>query len=139
MTDEQNKKKAGKKAGKSNRLIWIIWIICLFPVVSGSLFFLLVSKGVFGYMPTFKELENPRSMLATEVISSDSVILGNFFRENRTQADFSEISPWMIKALIATEDIRFHEHAGIDVKALGRVFSGLISGQSKGGGSTITQ
>lgn len=139
MTDEQNKKKAGKKTGKSNRLIVIIWILCLFPVVSGSLFFLLISKGVFGYMPTFKELENPKSMLATEVISSDSVILGNYFRENRTQAEFSEISPWMIKALIATEDIRFHEHSGIDIKALGRVFSGLISGQSKGGGSTITQ
>ncbi|PKP23176.1 MAG: penicillin-binding protein [Bacteroidetes bacterium HGW-Bacteroidetes-21] len=119
--------------------ILILWIIFVFPVVSAFVFFLLVSNGTFGYMPSFKELENPKSLLATEVISSDNVVLGSFFRENRTNVEFDDLSPWTIKALIATEDIRFYEHSGIDVKALGRVFSGLLSGQSKGGGSTLTQ
>jgi penicillin-binding protein 1A len=139
MADKQNKINVKNNRKKNRRLIIIIWIVFTFPVLSGILFFILISSGTLGYMPSFKDLENPKSLLATEVITSDSVILGSFFKENRTNVEYEEISPWMIKALIATEDIRFHEHSGIDVKALGRVFSGLLSGQSKGGGSTITQ
>jgi len=139
MTDEQSKTKVKKNKKMKSRLIFFIWMFFAFPVVAGMLFFILISNGSLGYMPSFKELENPRSLLATQIITSDSVILGSYFRENRTNVEFDEISPWMIKALIATEDIRFHEHSGIDIKALGRVFAGLLSGQSKGGGSTITQ
>jgi penicillin-binding protein 1A len=90
-------------------------------------------------MPTFEELENPKSNLATEIYSSDNVLLGTFFFENRSNADYRDISPNLINALIAIEDIRFEEHSGIDEKALVRVFYGVVTGNFKGGGSTITQ
>ena len=105
------------------------------------LLFFLLSVGALGFMPSFEELENPYSNLATEIYSSDQVRLGTFFQENRSRAEYVEISPNVINALVSTEDIRFHDHSGIDARGLGRVFfrTIIMRKQSSGGGSTITQ
>ncbi len=94
---------------------------------------------VFGKLPGFEELENPKTNLATEIYSSDQVMLGKFFKENRTIVDFNDVSPNLLNALIATEDIRFYEHSGIDARALLRVIKGVATMNLSGGGSTITQ
>ena len=103
------------------------------------LFFFCVAYGLFGKMPTFEELENPKSNLATEVISSDDKLLGKYYIENRSNTPYQELSPNVINALIATEDARFEKHSGVDAIAIIRVFWGMATGSSKGGGSTITQ
>jgi len=116
--------------------IKISWILFFIPIVLLNLLFFCISEGYFGYMPSFDELENPKYQLATEVISSDGVVLGTYFRENRTPVKYEEISPNMINALIATEDIRFYKHSGVDIKAIFRV---IIGTGKKGGGSTLSQ
>ncbi len=136
--NNDKKKKAKPKQGKSNaiRNLWIIFGVLLLIVV---LFFFCVAKGVFGTMPTFEELENPRTNLATEIISADGKILGTYYIENRSNVRYSELSHYMPEALISIEDERFTEHSGIDQKALFRVAFGVLTGNKKGGGSTITQ
>ena len=101
----------------------------------------MLSYGWFGFMPSFEELENPKSNLATEVYSSDGEILGFIGIENRSNVYFSDLSPNLVNALIATEDVRFYEHSGIDFRSLFRVLGKTIIGgdRSSGGGSTITQ
>lgn len=100
-----------------------------------------ISWGWFGKLPSFEELENPKSMLATEIWSSDSVLLGKYYSQNRSNVTYEELPKNLIDALIATEDIRFFEHSGIDIRGLARVFfkTILLSKESSGGGSTITQ
>jgi len=115
---------------------WLI-VVCFFLLV--ILFFYGVSAEWFGPMPSFQELENPESNLATEVISSDGVILGTFFIENRSNVDYRNISPDLINALIAIEDVRFEKHSGVDQRALLRVAFGVLTGSNRGGGSTLTQ
>jgi penicillin-binding protein 1A len=102
----------------------------------GFIILVLTLKGVLGEMPGFEDLENPRSNLATEIISSDGQVIGKFYLQNRSYTKFHEISPHVISALIATEDARFYSHSGIDLRALARavVFMGR-----EGGASTITQ
>ena len=101
---------------------------------------IVASSGAWGPLPNFDELENPKTNLATEIISSDNKVLGKYFYENRTHIDFSELSPNLINALIATEDERFYNHSGIDFIALLRVLKGVITGnRNLGGGSTLTQ
>ncbi|GAB1404855.1 transglycosylase domain-containing protein [Lentimicrobium sp.] len=95
--------------------------------------------GWLGFMPSFEELENPKSNLASEVISADQELLGKYYIENRSNIHYTDLSPHLIEAIIATEDARFNEHSGIDVKALFRVTYGVLTGNHKGGGSTITQ
>lgn len=124
---------------KSNRYIKILWILFTIPFISLFLILFLINIGAFGFMPSFEELENPKTNLATEIYSADQVMIGKFFRENRTVVEFKELSPNLLNALVATEDIRFYEHSGIDFRALMRVFKGLATGNSEGGGSTITQ
>ena len=133
-----NKKKSKATVGKSKaiRNLWIIFGSLLLLVI---LFFFLVAKGVFGTMPSFDELENPQTNLATEIISADGKILGTYYVENRSNVRYAEISPYMPQALISIEDERFTEHSGIDKKALFRVAFGILTGRKKGGGSTITQ
>lgn len=72
-------------------------------------------------MPSFAELENPKSNIATEIISADGKPIGRFYVENRSYVDFEDLSPYIVKALVATEDERFYEHSGIDVRSLFRV------------------
>jgi penicillin-binding protein 1A len=119
------------------------WLYGLFigAVVFVILLFFLISKGALGFMPSFEELENPKSNLATILYSSDQEVLGKFFHENRTNVNYNDLNPNVINALIATEDIRFYKHSGIDSRGLARVlFRTILMGEkSSGGGSTITQ
>jgi penicillin-binding protein 1A len=102
---------------------------------------ILVYKGAFGQLPNYAELSNIRNHTASEVYAKDEVLLGKYYVENRINADFDEISPNIINALIATEDARFFEHGGIDFRAMMRVLfkSVLLSRKSSGGGSTLSQ
>jgi penicillin-binding protein 1A len=121
----------------------LFWLYGIFAGAIALVFllFLLISSGALGFMPSFEELENPNSNLSTNIISSDNVLLGSFFQENRSRADYMEISPNVINALVSTEDIRFYDHSGIDARGLGRVLfrTILLREEGSGGGSTITQ
>lgn len=130
-----NKKKAVVKS-HAIRNLWIIFGGVLTLVV---LFFACVALGVFGPMPTFEELENPKTNLATEIISADGKVLGTYYYENRSNVRYAELSHYMPEALISIEDERFTEHSGIDERALFRVAFGVLTGNKMGGGSTITQ
>jgi penicillin-binding protein 1A len=112
------------------------WKICIIGFLSVIVFFLLASWGVFGTMPSFDELENPDSNVATEIISSDGETIGKFYMENRTPVKYSDLPQHLVDALIATEDERFYEHAGIDTRGTLRA---AVSLGSSGGASTITQ
>ncbi|NPD44911.1 penicillin-binding protein 1A [Lentimicrobium sp. S6] len=120
---------------------WIIifWSLFITAFGLGFLMFVLISQGKLGVMPTFEELENPFISQASVIYSEDGEELGSYFIENRKDVDFRDLSPNVVNALVATEDIRFYEHSGIDFKALVRVVIGVLSGNHKGGGSTITQ
>ncbi len=122
---------------------YLRWLYGLFfgLIAFVLLLFFLISKGVLGFMPSFEELENPQSSLATEIYSSDQKILGKFFNENRSRIAYNEIPPSVVQALVSTEDIRFRKHSGIDARGLARVlFQTILLGkESSGGGSTITQ
>jgi len=102
--------------------------------------FFLIARGVFGFMPTFEDLENTETILASQVISEDGKVLGTFFRENRTFVSFDHLPDHLIQALIATEDRRFYRHSGIDFRGLLRVVKGILTANTRsGGGSTISQ
>jgi penicillin-binding protein 1A len=91
-------------------------------------------------MPSFTELENPEYYLAAEVYSEDEVLLGKIALENRTWTEYKDLSPFLVQSLVATEDIRYYRHSGIDIRGLGRaVVKTILLGQNTGGGSTITQ
>ena len=115
-------------------LIWF-WGIAAVGFLIIFLLFFTTSKGGFGALPTFEELENPQTNLATEVISADGVTIGKYAKENRTPVKFKELPENLINALVATEDERFYDHTGIDFKGLGRA----ILKPGSGGASTITQ
>jgi len=116
--------------------LWMVYIALLAAVV---IFFYGIAYEWFGPMPSFEELENPTTNLASEIYSADGVLLGTYYIENRSNVHFQELSPNMVSALLAIEDIRFTEHTGIDRKALVRVAWGVVTGNKKGGGSTLTQ
>ena len=115
------------------------WILITFPVL--FLLFLILLVWMFADIPSFKELENPDSKLATQVIAEGGEVLTTFHIENRTFVTYEELSPNIVHAAVATEDVRFYRHSGIDFKGLGRVFfkTILMRNSSQGGGSTITQ
>ncbi len=115
------------------------WIVVTFPVLLLVVMILLV--WMFADIPSFKDLENPDNKLATQVLAEDGEILTTFHIENRTYVSYDEISPNLVHAAVATEDVRFYKHSGIDFKGLGRVFfkTILLHNSSQGGGSTITQ
>ena len=140
MTDNKdNKKKKAKATYKPSKAIRNLWIVFGSLLLLVILFFFCVATGIFGTMPSFDELENPRTNLATEIISCDGKILGSYYVENRSNVRYSELSHYMPEALISIEDERFTDHSGIDEKALFRVAFGVLTGRKKGGGSTITQ
>ncbi len=119
------------------KYIYFFWILAAIPFVFLFLILFLASKGYIGQeLPTFEELENPKSNLASEIYSSDKVILGKYFFQNRTNIHYYELSPVLLSALKATEDVRFDDHSGVDLRGLMRVV--LFAGKA-GGGSTITQ
>lgn len=120
----------------------VIWVGFFLTIFSICLAFVGVIKGWIGYMPDIEDLQNPISRYASQVFSEDGKLLGTWSRnENRVFSDYDQISPHVFNALIATEDERFFEHSGVDVKALIRavVKRGIFQQTSAGGGSTITQ
>lgn len=121
-------------------IIWF-WILYSIPFILITILFVLISNEKLGPMPSFEELENPENNLAAEVFTEDGMLIGRFYVQNRVWCDYDEISPYIIDALIATEDIRFYRHSGIDIRGLGRVLikTGLLGQKHSGGGSTITQ
>ncbi|MCC6253266.1 MAG: PBP1A family penicillin-binding protein [Bacteroidia bacterium] len=125
-------------AKSKNKIVFWLWLISLTPILTlGSFFIYLI---YFADLPSLEELENPKSNLASEVISSDQKVIGKYYIENRTNVAYNHISPYVINALISTEDARFYKHSGVDVRALVRAVTGVIRGnESSGGGSTITQ
>ena len=128
-----------KRSKRNKIIIRLFWILVIVPIVFTAIVFILISTGAMGFMPTFEDLENPKSNLASEIYSSDQVLLGKYYYQNRTFVDFEDLSPYLVQALIATEDYRFTKHSGIDAIAMFRVAYGIITGNSRGGGSTITQ
>lgn len=124
-------------------LVRFLWSLLCVVVLGSALAFTAIYKGWIGYMPPVEDLQNPINRFATQVYSSDGKILGtwNYNKENRICVDYSQLSPSLVQALIATEDVRFREHSGIDFVALGRaiVKRGIFGQVNAGGGSTITQ
>ena len=130
-----------KELTKAQKVTLWFWTILLVPTLAVLTLLVLTNAGTFGKLPSFEELENPKSNLATEIYSEDGVLLGQYYVQNRSYVDYEEISPALVAALIATEDERFHSHSGIDFISLARVGIKTIAlGDSgQGGGSTITQ
>lgn len=127
----QNKKPAVKPA------VRILWTLVFGGILLGILVFASAYFGLFGKLPSLRELENPQANLASEIYANDgTTLMGKIYAENRSSADYQDISKHVIDALVSTEDIRFYEHSGIDAIAIGRAVKGL---GSEGGGSTITQ
>ena len=121
------------------RILWSLFVLVVLAVTGG---FLAIAKGWIGYMPPLDELQSPISRFASQIITSDGKLLGTWSRsENRIFVDYDSISPHLFDALIATEDVRFYDHSGIDIKALGRavIKRGILGNVNAGGGSTITQ
>lgn len=135
-----DKKKILERLQTPKAVRWF-WIILCAPVALILLLLLLTRLGVFGKLPTFEELENPKSNLATEIYSDDGEMIGSFFIQNRSYVDYNELSPALVAALISTEDMRFYSHSGIDFISLARVAVKTLAlgNRRQGGGSTITQ
>ena len=131
---------AGDRQRRILRKIWIAFAIFMAVVF---LFLVLIYNGIIGYMPPVEELKNPTDRFASIIYTADGKEMGRYYRGtgNRVYADYDEISPFVVNALIATEDSRFNDHSGIDFRALMRVgFKTLLmQNRSAGGGSTITQ
>lgn len=126
-------------SGRFFRYILAVWIALGASLLLFVLYFVALAYnlfGLFGAIPDFEAIENPRNDQASEVYSEDNILMGKYYRENRTPVKYEEMSPYLINALIATEDIRFEEHSGIDFWRIGKVF---VSFGSDGGGSTISQ
>ena len=120
-----------------------LWVLLLLGLFAGFMLFYSINKGWVGYMPPLEDLENPDYKFATQVFSADGEVLGtySYSKDNRIYVGYDELSPHLINALIATEDVRFASHSGIDFKALMRaiVKRGILLQPEAGGGSTITQ
>ena len=130
------------RSGRFTAFVRTMWVLFSAGVLGLALFVLAVSGNfldLFGRMPNLKSLENPRSELASEIYSADGVLLGKYFRENRTPVEFKDLPQNLIDALIATEDVRFEQHSGIDAKSVLRAVTGVLTFSRNGGGSTLTQ
>jgi penicillin-binding protein 1A len=122
----------------SAKLVPVFWKVFLYSLGAFILFLVLINLGVFGSLPSLKELENPSITLATEVFAEDGTPMGKYYKDkgNRSNVEFKDISPNVVNALVATEDARFYEHSGIDGYSVMRA---VLKLGRDGGGSTITQ
>ena len=124
------------------KIIRFLWICLGSVVVLCIVAFTAIAQGWIGYMPPVDELENPVSKYASQVVSSDGQLLGTYsYKDNRIFTAYNQLSPALVQALVATEDVRFFDHSGIDIRSLGRAIlkRGLLGEANAGGGSTITQ
>lgn len=136
---EAEEKKPKKKLKKFTRVIWVGFIAI---VIGLPLYIWAVSSNLgnlFGELPSYSQLENPKQNLSSLLYSADGVILGSYYRDNRNPITYEELGPNLINALLAAEDIRFEGHSGIDLESMGRVAYGVLTLSPKGGGSTISQ
>src|SRR5690606_22380530 len=122
----------------------VVWAAFLLTIALPMLYVYIVRIdlfGLFGGMPSYATVENPKNDLSSELLSADGVSLGRYFRpfSNRSQVEYEDLSPFLVKTLVLSEDHRFYDHAGMDFWAYPRVLWGLITFQNAGGGSTITQ
>lgn len=115
-----------------------LWIVLIGAILLGFLFIFSVRLGLFGALPTFKDLENPKSNLASEILSEDGQVMGTYFIHNRSNAQYDELSPHLVHALVATEDKRFYRHSGIDFRRTFTILFYNLIGKRQGA-STITQ
>ena len=136
MSSKKQEKEVKANINSMKKYIIGFWLLFLGGIAAVIIFFLFASWGVFGPMPTFEELENPSSNVATEIISADGKTIGKFYLENRVPVKYDELPQHLVDALIATEDERFREHSGIDARGTLRA---VVSVGSSGGASTITQ
>lgn len=135
-----------KRVSKKNQLTeddikrytFNFWKIIIAVIAVGFLFILSIRLGLFGKLPSFNDLENPKSNLASEVITEDHKVLGTYYVQNRSNVRYNELSPYLVKALVSTEDKRFYDHSGIDYSRTFTVIFHTLTG-NKQGGSTITQ
>ncbi|MDR2937217.1 MAG: transglycosylase domain-containing protein [Rikenellaceae bacterium] len=150
MAKTETLKKIGKKVTRqvskvekkvnTRKGVRRFWIIFFSPVALLLLLLLLTATGLFGRLPSFDDLENPKSNLATEIYAEDGQMIGSYFLQNRSYTSYDELAPSLVAALVATEDTRFYSHSGIDFLGLTRVaLKTVILGQDQGGGSTISQ
>ena len=132
-----NKKNTKGKTTRTKPAVKILWTLVLTGIALGIFVFAGAWFGLFGKLPSLRELENPQANLASEIYADDgTTLMGKIYTENRSYVDFQDISKHVTDALISTEDIRFYEHSGIDAIAIGRAIKGF---GSEGGGSTLTQ
>jgi len=132
--------KSQKKKPNYRRIILGLWIIFWVGILSVAGLFFGAAHGMLGELPTTEILENPKSFLASEIYTSDQQLMGKYYFENRSNASYDELPQHLIDALVATEDYRYYDHAGIDIMGLSRAFiKPLFTFRSAGGGSTITQ
>ena len=125
---------------KFTKYIRLTWLLVWLPFTIIFLFVSFIALEMFTDLPSVEELQNPKSNLATVIYSSDMKTLGKYYSENRVNVKYYELDSNLVNALIATEDARFHEHSGVDLKALGRaVFGAMTGSSSSGGGSTLSQ
>lgn len=131
----------GSKKGSFKKYIKIFWILIVTPLLLLVTLVIATALEWFGKLPTFEELENPKSNLATEIYTADGILLGKYYYQNRSNVHYRDLSPDLIHALKATEDIRFEEHSGVDIRGLARVLGKtvILRSSSSGGGSTLTQ
>ena len=115
-------KKRNNNNKVSSSIIKALWAIFAIAMAAIVILFVAIFKGWIGYMPPIEDLQNPKDKFASEIYSDDGKVLGRYYqsRNNRVYVDYNEISPHLIEALIATEDVRFAEHCGIDFRALMR-------------------
>jgi penicillin-binding protein 1A len=148
MAAETPKKKkkgeaSSRKSGIYKAIVAALWATFVIVLLAIPLYIYSVSinfMGLYGGMPGFKMLENPENDVSSELYSSDNILLGKYFRENRVMATFDELSPNLVNSLVAVEDERFEEHSGIDGRGLMRVaVKSILLGQNAGGGSTLSQ
>lgn len=136
MTTTSTKAKKKKESQGFRKFITRFWLLFIGGISAVILLFLLASADVFGALPTFEELENPESNLASKIMSADDTLLGTYFNENRTPIKYEDLPQNLINALVATEDERYYDHSGIDFWGTTRAIAFL---GKKGGASTITQ
>lgn len=137
---KNNNQKATSHYPKIIKYLWLSFIIIIIAVPTYIYTVQINLFNLYGGLPPIRVLENPKSELASELYSADGVLLGKYFRYNRSPVVYEDISPNVINALLATEDYRFHTHSGIDLKSLVRSFIlSVILHKNRGGGSTLTQ
>jgi penicillin-binding protein 1A len=128
------------KPGKTTKYLYILWSLYALGILLFIVIMVRIGHGKMGFMPDFARLENPQSNLASELITEDGELLGKYFIENRSFVEYDELAPQLVEALVATEDVRYYRHSGIDIRSLVRVaIKTVLLGRDEGGGSTISQ